>query len=318
MRIVFLGSPEEVIAPLDLLLKSKELGIEVVGVVSQTAKPQGRGRALEDPAVAKFSKAHGIPTLQPIKASDPEFLEQFKALNPDVAITAAYGQILTDSFLAIPKRGTINIHPSLLPKYRGATPVQSAIAAGESTTGVTILFTVKKLDAGNIILQKQFSISSDERSCHLMPRLFKESGSLLLTALDMLKDPHFSGTLQNEAKVTHCRKIDKTDGNINWHHEAEEIYNHFRAYDPWPGSYTFFGGRRIGITDITYDPDAVTRQEPGQFVFDKKNHCLVVGTGNGSLHITHLKPAGGGQSNAAAFWNGLKDRSHPIFTSDGA
>ncbi len=318
MRIVFLGSPEEVIAPLDLLLKSKGVGFELVGVVSQPAKPQGRGRVLEDPEVAKFAKANGIPTLQPLKASDPEFLEQFKELEPDVAVTAAYGQILTDAFLAIPKRGTINLHPSLLPKYRGATPVQSAIAAGESTTGVTVLFTVKKLDAGNIILQKTFSIGATERSCHLMPRLFRESGPMLIEALEILKNNEFVGTPQNEAKITHCRKIDKTDGNIDWEHEAEEIYNHFRAYDPWPGSYTFFGDRRIGISDMVYNPDAITSQDPGQFIFDKKNHCLVVGTGSGSLHIKHLKPAGSGLTNAAAFWNGLKDRSHPVFTSDGA
>jgi len=318
MRIVFLGSPEEVISPLDLLLKSRGSGIELVGVVSQPAKPQGRGRVPEDPAVAKFAKVNAIPTFQPQRASDPEFLDQFKALEPDVAVTAAYGQILTDAFLAIPKRATINIHPSLLPKYRGATPVQSAIAAGESTTGVSILFTVKMLDAGPIILQRPFTIGSNERSCQLMPRLFKESGSMLLEAIDMLKSSDFIGIPQNENKVSHCRKINKTDGNINWEHEAEEIFNHFRAYDPWPGSHTFFGGRRVVVNDMALDSDAITSLEPGHFVFDKKNHCLVVGTGSGPLQITNIKPAGGGVINAAAFWNGLKDRSHPVFTSHGA
>lgn len=312
MRIVFLGSPEEVIAPLNYLLEVRK-DFEVVAVISQPAKPQGRGRTIEDPPVAKFAKARGLATLQPQKASDPEFLARFRELKPDVAVTAAYGQILSDEFLSIPARGTINIHPSLLPAYRGATPVQSAIASGETQTGVTILFTVKKLDAGNIILQKVYEIGSDERAGELMPRLFKESARLLADALDQLKDPNFAGTPQDPAKVTHCQKIDKTDGNIAWHKDAEKIYNRFRAFDPWPGSYTFLAGKRVAVTGMRPTKDLMTSQDPGEFVFDKKSHCLTVGTGSEPLQITHLKPSGGGVVNAAAFWNGLKDRSSPRF-----
>jgi methionyl-tRNA formyltransferase len=315
MRIVFLGSPEEVIAPLNLLLESRSNGIELVAVVSQPAKPQGRGRSLEDPPVARFAKAHNIPTLQPAKASDPDFLRQFSELKPDIAVTAAYGQILTDEFLAIPARGTINIHPSLLPKYRGATPVQSAIAAGESKTGVTVLFTVRKLDAGNIILQEPFNIGPTERAGLLMTRLFRESAPMLIKSMELLKDPEFTGRAQDATKVTHCRKIEKTDGNIRWDQEAEEIFNRFRAFDPWPGSYTFLGDKRIAVTDMVFESDSMTSQNPGQFNFDKKHHCLTVGTGSGSLRITHVKPSGSGVINAAAFWNGLKDRSEPEFHS---
>lgn len=311
MRIVFLGSPEEVISPLNSLLELD--GIQVVGVVSQPAKPQGRGRTIEDPPVAKFAKARGILTLQPQKASDPEFLASFRELAPDVAVTAAYGQILTEEFLSIPKRATINIHPSLLPLYRGATPVQSSLAAGDTTTGVTILFTVKKLDAGNIIVQKAYPIGSDERAGELMTRMFTESGSLLKETFEKLRDPEFSGTPQDPNKVTHCRKIDKSDGNITWERSAEGIYNKFRAFEPWPGSFTFLAGKRVAVTDMRPTKDLMTSQDPGEFVFDKKQHCLTVGTGTDPLQILKLKPAGSGEINAAAFWNGLKDRSHPRF-----
>jgi methionyl-tRNA formyltransferase len=316
MRIVFLGSPEEVISPLSHLLDTRK-DFEVVAVVSQPAKPQGRGRSIEDPPVARFAKSRGILTLQPNKASDPEFLAKFRELQPDVAITAAYGQILSDEFLSIPRRGTINIHPSMLPAYRGATPVQSAVAAGDQKTGVTVLFTVKKLDAGNIIVQKPFDIGSDERAGTLMTRLFKASAVLLTDALDLLKDPEFKGTEQDPARITHCQKIDKTDGNIAWDRDSEEIYNRFRAFDPWPGSYTFLAGKRIAVTDMRPTKDLKTSQDPGEFMFDKKQHCLTVGTGTDPLQITMLKPAGGGAVNAAAFWNGLKDRSHPKFEEGG-
>lgn len=316
MRIVFLGSPEEVIAPLRHLLNAGDKDRYLVAVISQPAKPQGRGRSLEDPPVAMFSKAHSILTLQPNKASDPDFLNQLRELKPDVAITAAYGQILTDEFLAIPTRGTINIHPSLLPMYRGATPVQSAIAAGESSTGITILFTVRKLDAGNIILQKTFDIGPTERSGQLMTRLFAESSPLVSEALTMLAELDFSGIPQDPTKVTHCKKIEKTDGNIKWERSAEEIYDSFRAFEPWPGSYTFLGEKRIGITDMFFDDDLVSSQKPGEFMFDKKKHCLVAGTSNGTLGITQIKPSGSGSINAAAFWNGLKDRSQPAFSHE--
>ena len=155
MKLAFFGSPEDSIAPLQHLL---DQGADVALVVSQPAKPAGRGRHLIDPPVATFAKEKGLPLLQPTKASDPDFLEQLQSFAIDVVITCAYGQILTQSFLDIPRRATINIHPSLLPKFRGATPVNSSILAGDSQTGVTVLFTVRKLDAGHIIIQEETAI----------------------------------------------------------------------------------------------------------------------------------------------------------------
>ena len=318
MRLIFLGSPEPVLAPLQALSRlAPSLGFELVGVVSQPSRPAGRGQAPIDPPVAAFAKSLGLPTLQPEKASDPAFLEQFAALKPDVAITAAYGQILSNAFLAIPRRGTINIHPSLLPKYRGATPVPAALIDGNDTSGVTILFTVQKLDAGHIILQEATPIGASETAGELTDRYFELGAKLLLPALEKLKDPDFKGTPQDEAKVSLCRKIQKHDGLIDWERPAEESFNRYRAFQPWPGSFTFLAGRRLAVTEMQPDSQGKNALAPGEAVYDKRQQCLTVGTGEGALQILKLKAAGGKEMQAAAFWNGLKDRSLVVFSNEG-
>lgn len=317
MRLIFLGSPEPVLAPLKELAEgAAKHGHELVGVVSQPARPVGRGQAPIDPPVAAYAKSLGIPTLQPESARDPEFLAQFAALAPDIAITAAYGQILSDAFLAIPKRGTINIHPSMLPKYRGATPVPAALLAGETTSGVTVLFTVKKLDAGAIIVQEATPIGQDETAGALTYRYFELGARLLWPALERLQDSTFVGTVQDEKKVSTCRKIDKHDGLIDWHLAADEIYNRFRAYEPWPGTFTFLGDRRIVITEMKIESDTMSALAAGAGVLDKKHHSIAVAAGGGGIvHLLKLKPAGGKATPAPAFWNGLKDRSHVVFSA---
>ena len=318
MRLIFLGSPEAVLAPLQMLqTQAKAWGHELVGVVSQPARPTGRGQNLVDPAVAQFAKANGIPVLQPEKASDPAFLQAFKELSPDVAITAAYGQILSDAFLAIPKRATINVHPSLLPKYRGAIPVPAALMEGETTSGVTILFTVKKLDAGNLIVQERTPIQPKETAGELTTRYFALGATLLESALRKLEDPNFVGDPQDEKKVTHCRKIEKQHGMVDWQLPAEDSFNRFRAFCPWPGSYTFLQGKRLALTEMELDPQGFSALAPGHAVYDKKHQCLTVGTREGALRILKLKPAGGKEQQAGAFWNGLKDRSRVVFTNEG-
>ena len=177
MRIVFMGSPKEVISPLESLMELCESdSFELVAVISQPARPFGRKKVLTDPPLATYAKEKGIHTLQPEKCRDEAFLtETLKELNPDLIITAAYGQILSQAFLDIPKLGTINIHPSLLPEYRGAIPVPAALLDGKKTTGVSILYTVKALDAGDIISQESHDIEDNETSDILLARLFELS-----------------------------------------------------------------------------------------------------------------------------------------------
>lgn len=316
MRLVFLGSPAAVLSPLKQLAElGPSLGLELVGVISQPARPIGRHGTPTDPPVATFAKAAGLPVLQPTKASDPDFLAAFAAMAPDVAITAAYGQILTDAFLAIPRRGTINIHPSLLPLYRGATPVPAALLDGATTSGCTVLFTVKKLDAGNIIVQEASPVGATEKAGAMTERLFEVGGRLCFDALRALKDPNYTGQPQDDRLVTHCKKIDKADGLVAWERDADEIVNRHRAYDPWPGTFSFQGDKRVAFVDMNAG-EVRTALKPGEVTFDKHQHCLIVGTGQGALHVTKLKPAGGKEMLAAAFWHGLKDRSRVYFTSE--
>ena len=164
-------------------------------------------------------------TLQPDKARDSAFLAELELLKPDIVVTAAYGQILSQEFLNIPTRATINVHPSLLPKYRGATPIPSALLHGDGQTGVTILFTVKALDAGNVILQTNHAIKPHETAAELTQDLFQLGAKLLPDTLKLLQSPTFDGIAQEESKISHCTKILKTDGLVNWSDEAQLIHN---------------------------------------------------------------------------------------------
>ena len=320
MRVLFLGSPEEVVPVLDFLRKDASFmsAHKIVGIVSQPARPTGRGGKLTDPPVAVYAKANAIPLLQPETVKDPEFIAAMKALAPDLAITAAFGQILTSEFLAIPSRGTINIHPSLLPKYRGAVPVPAALLAGDSTTGVTVLFTVRKLDAGNIISQETIAIEPSETADVLLKRLFCVGAAMIVPALTKLADIAFIGTAQDETKATHCRKIEKDDGNVEWSQPGLAILNSYRAYEPWPGTFTYLGEKRLSLTTLSLaaelDQPQHSPASPGAILFDKKMKALLVGTGdNQIIAITGIRPAGGKTMDASGFWNGLKVRENLTF-----
>lgn len=315
MRIVYMGSPKEVLEPLKLLIgEGAEHGFELVAVVSQPARPSGRKRVLTDPPVAEFVKKLGITVFQPEKASDPEFIKQLKSLNPDVIVTAAYGQMLSDEFLKIPGRATINIHPSLLPEYRGATPVQSALLDGKKTTGVSVLFTVKKMDAGAIIRVQKSDIGPTEKGEELLDRLFRLGGVLCLDALNDLKDPEFKGEAQNEDRVTFCRKFSKTDGLLNFSETAETLYNRFRAFYPWPGTYTFCKGERVVIEDMALPSLSNIHGELGSFSLD--GGTLQVVCKQGHLNVLKLKPASGKSNDARQFFEKVTSKNIPTLFSE--
>jgi len=305
-----MGSPLEVIAPLEYMINNIN-GLDLVAIVSQPARKMGRGKKLTDPAIAAYGKENGIKTLQPQKASDADFLDQLSALEPDLIITAAYGQILSEKFLAIPTRGTINIHPSLLPTYRGATPVQAALLNGDNKTGVSILFTVKKMDAGNIITQNIFDISPAETTGQLLKRMFEESGPMLAETYQLLMNTNFRGTPQNEIEVIHCKKIQKEDGFVNFQKPASTIYNQYRGLSPWPGTYGFLAGMRVSYEELVQAES--NSLSTGEFRYDKKSKLIVVGTASNDIGISRLKPAGRKSIDATSFWNGLKDKENLRF-----
>ncbi len=314
MRIIFMGSPQEVIAPLETLLEiCAGSDHELAAIVSQPAKPAGRKKKLTDPPVAAYAKEHQLPVLQPEKSRSPEFLQTLKELAPDLIITAAYGQILSEAFLAIPQRGTINIHPSLLPQYRGATPVQTALYDGQQRTGVTILFTVKALDAGNIIEQQELTIDPHETSFEIMPRLFKLGGKMLIKALEKLSDPNFSGKSQDAKQVTECHKFTKDSGQINWSLSTQSIYNRYRAFQPWPGVFCFFEGKRIVLEAISPSTEGPADLDCREFRYVKALQSVIVKTRDGYLKLSRVKPEGSKSIEGVAFWNGLKLKNKGVF-----
>ncbi len=320
MNIIFMGSPEIAIYPLEYLLSLKEEKVNLIATISQPARAVGRGnrQILVDPPVAAYSKKQAILTFQPPKASDPLFIDMLRRLEPDIIVTCAYGQILSREFLTVAKRATINIHPSLLPQYRGATPIQSALLHGDSVTGVSILFTIFKLDAGALICSDTFPIDPKEKANELSQRLFKASGPLLKKALQKLEDPNFEGDAQDEEKVTFCQKIEKHQGALDWSLDIETLFNQYRAYTPWPGLYTYFGSKRIVLEEMEPLTQGVmnTQGNYGSVCFDKKSKYLRISCKNGVMGVLKLKPEGSRSISAESFWNGLKFKEQVIFKNE--
>ncbi len=326
-KLIFLGSPVEVNPILQGLISfCHNQPYELVLVISQPARPKGRSKKMCDSPVIELAKSLNLKTYQPENINDPLSLDLIQNLNPDLMITAAYGQILSQKLIDIPKFGIINIHPSMLPKYRGATPIESVILDGEITTGITILKTVKKLDAGPIILQVKKEIFPDETSEKAKERLFQESVPFLCEAI--LKIFSFTAASnflnQDDTQATFCHKISKEDGKINWQLSAQEIYNRYRAYYPWPGSFTFLNEQLIQLTNLKVMPSDSQSEENqgilkqlsklGSFTFCKPLKGLIIKANqNDFLICTRLKPSGKNEMDAPSFFNGLKVREGLFF-----
>jgi len=312
MRLVFMGTSEFSKIALDAFRESKH-SHEIVMVVSQPAKPQGRKKELLQSSVSSYAKQHGLLLREPERAVTRCFLEELRHVQPDVIITASYGQILSEEFLSIPKRATINIHPSLLPQYRGATPIPAALLHGETSTGVSILFTVKKLDAGPIILQERTTIDRQETQDQLCRRLFRRGGELLPLALEELLDREFLGSKQEDCQATYAGKIKKADGVVDWSWSAESIYNQYRAYHPWPGIFTYFSEGLVKLVGVQGISDNTNSLKIGEFFFEKLNKILYIGTKNKCLNVAVLQRSGRKPQKASEFWNGLKTKNRVQF-----
>ena len=305
MRVLFMGSPTEAVAPLLALQRCHD--IEIVGVVSQPSRPQGRGLTARQTAVAQFANQQQLTLYQPLKASADDFVARLAELQIDVIVTAAYGQILSSEFLAVAHRAVINIHPSYLPHLRGATPVVSAIVNGEREIGVTICFTIKRLDAGNIIIQERHLLPTDTDHRIVTAAMFARGAKLLPEALACLsRDSNYRGTEQDEAQASYCRKITKKVGRIVWPDDnAQQIYRNYLAYRGWPEVYTTFAGKQLIFHELTAD-NADIDGRPGHFVFDGDN--LRVATRDGGLVVRRLQIAGKNIVDGKSFWNGANSR----------
>jgi methionyl-tRNA formyltransferase len=287
MRLVFMGTPDFAVASLEALLRSED---PVVGVVTQPDRPKGRGNILTPSPVKLLAQQSQIPLLQPLKMRDPEFLQTLVGWKPDLIAVAAFGRILPPAILSLPSLGCINVHGSLLPKYRGAGPIQWAIINGETETGITTMQMDEGMDTGAMLLQEAIPITSDDTAGSLSERLAQLGGRLLVETIARLK----AGTLvprpQDASQATMAPLLKKEDGVIDWTLPAAVLANRVRGLSPWPGAYTtIVGGDRWTIWRALALPGPVTK--PPGMVVAVTTKAIHVATGAGVLAVTELQPA---------------------------
>jgi methionyl-tRNA formyltransferase len=302
MRIVFMGTPDFAVPSLEVLLKSDD---QVVGIVTQPDRPKGRGQVLTSSPVKLIAQREHIPFLQPTKMKDPDFLAALEAWKPDLIAVAAFGRILPSVILRLPPMGCINVHGSLLPKYRGAGPIQWAIINGETETGITTMLMDEGMDTGAMLVQERISIGPDDTAGSLSLRLAELGGRLLAATLAQLK----AGTLvprpQDHSQATMAPLLKKEDGVIDWSMPAATIANRIRGLTPWPGAYTFFGAERWVICRASVTHEA-TSLAPGQICAVTKD-AIHAAAGQGVLTITELQPANSRRMSVAQYLAG-----HPV------
>jgi len=304
MRIVFMGTPEFAVPSLKALLKSDD---RVVGIVTQPDRPRGRGQRLSPSPVKVIAQRENISLLQPAKMKDPSFMAELSGWKPDVIAVAAFGRILPPAILSLPSRGCINVHGSLLPKYRGAGPIQWALINGETETGITTMLMDEGMDTGAMLLQATMAIGPDDTAGSLSSRLADLGGCLLVETLAQLKAGTLTPRPQDHGQATLAPLLKKEDGAINWAMSATSIANRIRGLTPWPGAYTFLKTERLTISR-SVALDEATTLAPGQIIALTKD-ALHVATGEGVLVIRELQPANGRRMPAAQYLAG-----HPLQT----
>jgi methionyl-tRNA formyltransferase len=287
LRIVFFGTPDFAVPTLEALLRSPQV---VAGVVTQPDRPRGRGQKIIDVPVKTIAAAAGVPILQPQRLRDTVFLEQLTALRADLGVVTAYGKILTDQVLTIPKLGFLNVHASLLPRYRGAAPVHRAVIAGERETGVTIMRVVQALDAGPTLGQARRPIATDETSDDVERDLARMGAALLVATLDDLAAGRVQETPQDDGQATYAHKLQKDEGRIDWRWPAERLHNLIRGLHPWPHAFTFLGSRRFILRRSRWSQES--SPEAAGTVVEAGGDRLRVATGSGILEITEIQSEG--------------------------
>ncbi|WP_418750347.1 methionyl-tRNA formyltransferase [Frisingicoccus sp.] len=299
MRVVFMGTPDFSVPTLEKII---EAGHEVIGVVTQPDKAKGRGKNVSYPPVKEKALEHGLTVYQPKRAREPEFIEQMQALAPDVMVVVAFGQILPKAILDIPKYGCVNVHASLLPRYRGAAPIQWAVIRGEAVSGVTTMQMDVGLDTGDMLLKAEVPLEADETGGSLHDKLSTLGGELLIETLKGLE----AGTIQPEKQDDsqageYARMLDKALGKIDFSMAAAEIERLIRGLSPWPSAYTAYKGKTMKIwrAEVSEGNEGV----PGQIIsVDKKGFTVM--TGDKALHVLELQMEGKKRMDAGAFLRG--------------
>ena len=300
LRVVFFGTPEFAVPTLEALLRSSH---RVVGVVTRADRPRGRGQRTTDAPVKARALSAALPVLQPERMNDLDFQAKLAALQPDVGVVAAYGKILTEPILALPRLGLINVHASLLPRYRGAAPVHRAVVNGDPDTGVTIMRVVKALDAGPMIATARRAIGPEETSDEVEHDLARIGAPLLVSVLDELSTGPVAETQQEEALATYAHRLTREDGAVDWTRSAEALHNQIRGLHPWPHAFTYHRGRRVILwrSRVVATPEGGIDQEPpipmaerppAGTLIEAHGDRLHVQTGDGVVGITQLQGEG--------------------------
>ena len=297
MRIAFLGTAELAGPCLEAVAKTP--GHEVVAVVTQPDRPKGRDLQPAPPPVKVVAEHLGLPVQQPPKIRESAAIDALRAVQPDLIVVVAYGQILPKSVLEIPRLGCINVHTSLLPRWRGAAPIQYAILHGDRETGVTTMYMDEHMDTGDIILQRAQLIHADDTSATLHDRLAKLGAGLLVETVELITEGRALRAKQDESKATYAKKLTKEDGRIDWTRSAVEIERQIRAFNPWPSSYTRLGDLLLKIWKV--ETVEGVSGNPGEVRAD-----FIVATGQGGLRIVELQPANSKRMPVDAFLRGHK------------
>lgn len=297
MKIIFFGSTDFSLPIVKKIYEKHTL----LGIVISKPKPKGRGLKIEMPEIGRWANDKHIKIFDPDNPNDKAFINILLGLQPDLFVLSAYGYILNSELLRIPRFGGINIHPSLLPKYRGAAPIQRAIMAGEKVTGITIFFMDEKIDHGKIILKKELEINENETYGTLANRLALLGAEIINGVIENIEKNRYTLIEQNETEMTYAKKIQKDEMFINWSDNSNKIHNLVRALNPSPGARTFFRGKELIILETELGDKKI---EAGVFHIENKN--LYVGTGDGSIIIKILKPENRRSITARDFINGFR------------
>ncbi len=300
MRVIFLGTPEFAVPSLQALPAA---GHELAGVFTQPDRPKGRGSQINESPVKKAAQEMMVPVFQPERIRRPEPVEQLRTLAPDLMVVVGYGQIIPQSIIDIPPYGILNVHASLLPKYRGAAPIQWAIAGSERSTGVTIMQIDAGLDTGDMLIKGAVDILPEETAPQLSDRLAPLGARLLIGAIESMTTGQIVGEKQNDAEATLARILKKEDGLIDWKRSGQQIYDRLRGFTPWPGAYTIFRGQQLSI--LSAKPREGVGASAGVMLTDRRR--LLVGCGEGTgLELLEVQPAGKRPMTSEAFLNGYK------------
>ena len=287
MKIIYMGTPDFSVAPLEAIIRA---GHEVTAVVTQPDKQKGRGKEVQMTPVKECALSHGIPVLQPVKIKEPEAVAELKKYPADIFVVAAFGQLLTEEILNMPKFGCINIHASLLPAYRGAAPIQRVIINGEEKTGVTIQQMAKGLDTGDMLLKKEISIDPKETGGSLHDKLSAAGAELIVEALSKIEKGEVVPEKQDDALSCYAKKLDKAMGLIDFDQNAVSIERLIRGLNPWPSAFTLYKGKTLKIWEADVVP-LEKKEEPGTVVFVAKDF-FDIATKEGALRVKSLQLEG--------------------------